>query len=89
MQPGGGKVRRGSPGSRPGIFHMSIAKDYIGSATVMIARETVCKQAVRVVTVSVIVVAGIIIGDGDHIARRDDGTVGNTPSRTNRSAKHH
>jgi len=39
------------------------------------------------VTVSIIIVAGIIIGNSDHIARRDDGAVRDASSYANRYAK--
>src|SRR6267142_4542088 len=80
------KVRGRSPGTCLGIFQMRIAKHYVGSAAMVITREAVGKQAVRMVTVPVIVVAGVVVGYSDHFARRDHGTVRDTPSPTNSSA---
>src|SRR5712664_700631 len=56
------KVRGRSPGIGFGIFYMSIAKDYIRSAAMVPAGQAIRKQAVRVVTVPVIIVARIVIG---------------------------
>ena len=74
------KVPRRSPRIRFGIFYMSIAKDYIRSAAMVPAGQAIRKQAVRVVTVPVIIVARIVIGDGNHFAGRDDGAVRDTPA---------
>jgi hypothetical protein len=77
-------IVRCSPGIRPGVFHMTIAEHHVGSSAMVLARETVAKQAIRVVTVPII---GIVIGHCYHITRRRDAAISNTLFQTNRSIK--
>src|SRR5262249_16695844 len=86
-QAGAEKVCGRSRGICFPILYVSIAKDYVGSSAMVITREAVRKKAVRVVTIPIIIVARIVIGDSDHFAGRNYGAVRNTASQTNSWSK--
>src|SRR4051812_12755763 len=88
MEPGAEQVRWCSPGTCLAVFHMSIAKDHVSSSAMVLACQSVGKEAIRVVTIPVIIVAGIVISHRDHFARRHYGAVRNTLSLANCSAKY-
>src|SRR5438874_12552078 len=75
------EVRGGRPGVGFGVFDVGVAKSHEGASGMVFACEGVGVETIGMILVAIVIDGWIVIGNGDHFAREEDGGL--------RSALHH